>query len=73
MNFKKYLDNQLNEEQLNEVKISTIEGAVDYSLENSKDKKSAIDFVNKSKDPFIKKNKKKILDMLNKLPDALFK
>jgi hypothetical protein len=72
MNFKEYKDKILNEEKLEE-QIKTVEAAVDISLENSKDKKSAIDFINKSKDKFVMKNKKKIIDMINKLPDSLFK
>lgn len=70
MNFKEYKNNIL-ENKVNE-EIKTVEAAVDTALENSKDKKSAINFINKSKDSFIKKNKKKIIDMINKLPKSLF-
>jgi hypothetical protein len=54
------------------VAIKTIEGAIDYALENSKNKKEALALVKDSKDNFIIKNAKKINDMLNKLPNSMF-
>jgi len=54
------------------VAIKTIEGAIDYALENSKNKKEALALVKDSKDKFIIKNAKKINDMLNKLPNSMF-
>jgi len=54
------------------VVIKTIEGAVDYALENSKNKKEALKLIKDSKDKFIIKNAKKINTMLNKLPDSMF-
>lgn len=52
--------------------IKTIEGAIDYVLDNSKSKKEAISFIDDCKDDFIKKNIKKIKDMINKLPNNIF-
>ncbi len=71
MNFKQYKDSILNEEK--EVKLATIEGAVDFILEQVKSKKEALKYIETVKNSFINKNKKKIKDMLNKLPDQMFK
>ena len=72
MSWKQYVNSVLNE-NLNEVTIKTIEAAVDYALEKTNNKKDAIKFIDNSKDNFIKKNKQKIKDMINKLPNGMFK
>jgi hypothetical protein len=67
-------DYKNNPNVINEAKvvIKTIEGALDYALENSKNKKEAIAFISKTKDAFIVKNLQQIKEMLNKLPNSIF-
>jgi len=69
--WKEYKDNIniINEQK---IVIKTIEGAVDYVLDNSKNKKEAITFIDDSKIDYIKKNSKKIKNMINKLPNSIF-
>lgn len=71
MYLKEYLEEQLN--SLDE-RVSTVEMAVDMALENSKNKKEAIDYIESlaRKESFVKSNKKKIVDMINKLPKNMF-
>ena len=54
------------------VVLKTVEAAVDYVLDNAENKKEALSFIDKSPIDFIKKNSKKIKEMINKLPNSMF-
>lgn len=73
MYLKEYLEKTLSDEVINE-RVSTVEMAVDMALENTKNKKDAVKYIDKlaKKDSFVKMNYKKIVDMLNKLPKNMF-
>lgn len=70
MNFKEYRKNIL-EKKLEE-KYVNVEDVVDDVISKAKSKKEAIKMIEKHKDSFVKQNKKKIIDMLNKLPNSMF-
>lgn len=73
MIFKEYFQKELEKDVIYEA-VKTIEAAVDIALENSKNLKGAIDYVEKlaKKDSFVRSNKKKIENILKKIPKNMF-
>jgi len=61
--------NTINE---NKIVIKNNEDAIDYILDNTKNKKEAMKFIDDCEIDFIVKNSKKIKETINKLPNNIF-